>query len=648
MATWGCMGAIDINRSFVGLIGAFVVVAAGFLASAIVREARSTAIDTTIQTTQGNSLPSVEALAKTRAALRHLDVDAERFADDVVAKAQPSRAPLVEDRAELGRELDKEVVTPDYPGEASLRAAADRELEALDGALARLTAPRADAAAAFRDVHAAIDRSDEAVERLFEIDAKHARSEVEQVINLRTRTTRLAIALDAACLLMTVFAAIVVVRAQRKRREAERAHEQVLVERANELEMFAKRVAHDLLKPNRGARVHALVDQAPGEPRPGVRQSARARRLVREAVAAPRRRRAATSRARARRRRAERSPTSARQIKEVLDEARADEAEPVNLVVEPFDDVRVRCAPGVLASVFANLVRNAIKYMGGRPVRRVTVRVSRAGELAHIEVADTGPGLPAGLEARVFNPYVRAADSATPGLGLGLATVRRFVSRTGGAWAFNRRRGRGRCSGRAPIGRRAGVKAARALHSRRFEVPPCRASQRAHVSIARRRASRRVVARGVRVVFAARRRRAVERPVQQSRRARRDLRAIVRARRDRRRRGGDRERARQPSSHREGDAYANHDVRRDPVGQARSATASASAAASAVTFLFTTFGLVHEATRGPNRTDAKAEARSIAPRAGHQAPIATGARVTRSRAAARSPRASRSDAREAA
>jgi signal transduction histidine kinase len=49
-----------------------------------------------------------------------------------------------------------------------------------------------------------------------------------------------------------------------------------------------------------------------------------------------------------------------------------------------------------------------------------------------IEVSDTGPGVPAELQARLFNPYVRAGSASIPGLGLGLATVRRLADAYGG------------------------------------------------------------------------------------------------------------------------------------------------------------------------------------------------------------------------
>jgi signal transduction histidine kinase len=50
-----------------------------------------------------------------------------------------------------------------------------------------------------------------------------------------------------------------------------------------------------------------------------------------------------------------------------------------------------------------------------------------------LEVEDTGPGIPEGFEDAIFEPYVRAPGVAQPGLGLGLATVKRYAVAHGGA-----------------------------------------------------------------------------------------------------------------------------------------------------------------------------------------------------------------------
>ena len=60
------------------------------------------------------------------------------------------------------------------------------------------------------------------------------------------------------------------------------------------------------------------------------------------------------------------------------------------------------------------------------------MRVQVTDARARVQVEDTGPGLPPGLEHSIFEPYVRAPGVTQPGLGLGLATMKRFADRHGG------------------------------------------------------------------------------------------------------------------------------------------------------------------------------------------------------------------------
>jgi two-component system sensor histidine kinase KdpD len=59
-----------------------------------------------------------------------------------------------------------------------------------------------------------------------------------------------------------------------------------------------------------------------------------------------------------------------------------------------------------------------------------------------VEVADEGPGLPAGAEERVFEKFYRAA-SAQRGFGLGLPICRAIVTAHGGQIRAEKRHPRG-------------------------------------------------------------------------------------------------------------------------------------------------------------------------------------------------------------
>ena len=90
----------------------------------------------------------------------------------------------------------------------------------------------------------------------------------------------------------------------------------------------------------------------------------------------------------------------------------------------------VRADAAQLERVFVNLLENAHRHSGGRPVK---VRARVVGERMAVRVIDQGPGLVAGRLARVFEPFYRHDDGGGHrGSGLGLAIVKGFVEANGG------------------------------------------------------------------------------------------------------------------------------------------------------------------------------------------------------------------------
>lgn len=83
----------------------------------------------------------------------------------------------------------------------------------------------------------------------------------------------------------------------------------------------------------------------------------------------------------------------------------------------------------LIERVLVNLLENAAKYSDGGI--RITART--AGRHVEIDVTDNGPGFPAGREARLFDKFERGdRESATPGVGLGLAICKAIVEAHGG------------------------------------------------------------------------------------------------------------------------------------------------------------------------------------------------------------------------
>jgi signal transduction histidine kinase len=102
----------------------------------------------------------------------------------------------------------------------------------------------------------------------------------------------------------------------------------------------------------------------------------------------------------------------------------------IEVVVMPVPPTEVACSVGALTSVMSNLVGNALKYT---TQGRVTVRSEAVDGVVRVEVEDTGPGLPQDVPPEsLFDPYVRGNGVSQPGMGLGLATVKRLVEGHGG------------------------------------------------------------------------------------------------------------------------------------------------------------------------------------------------------------------------
>jgi two-component system, OmpR family, sensor histidine kinase CpxA len=77
-----------------------------------------------------------------------------------------------------------------------------------------------------------------------------------------------------------------------------------------------------------------------------------------------------------------------------------------------------------------NVVRNAIRYTEAGTQVEITLQRDDAGHMAHVEVSDRGPGIPAAELESIFRPFYRldaARSPQTGGFGVGLAIAERAV-----------------------------------------------------------------------------------------------------------------------------------------------------------------------------------------------------------------------------
>jgi signal transduction histidine kinase len=105
----------------------------------------------------------------------------------------------------------------------------------------------------------------------------------------------------------------------------------------------------------------------------------------------------------------------------------------------PAPSIEIRPDPAAASALFDkvqieqvvfNLVRNAIEAMENTNRGALTVTTKPAlGNMVEVSIADTGPGLPLDIRAKLFEPFVTTKAS---GLGIGLSICRVIIEAHGG------------------------------------------------------------------------------------------------------------------------------------------------------------------------------------------------------------------------
>ena len=87
-----------------------------------------------------------------------------------------------------------------------------------------------------------------------------------------------------------------------------------------------------------------------------------------------------------------------------------------------------------LGQVFGNVLSNAVKFSA--PCGQVEVSLQQSEGMAHVQVSDSGCGIPPGAEEQVFAPFSQVDGSDTKvayGSGLGMHITRQILDRHGGS-----------------------------------------------------------------------------------------------------------------------------------------------------------------------------------------------------------------------
>ncbi len=78
-----------------------------------------------------------------------------------------------------------------------------------------------------------------------------------------------------------------------------------------------------------------------------------------------------------------------------------------------------------IQQVLVNLIRNAVEALTDAPQRRLTISaIPVAGQMVQVSVVDTGSGLDADVESKLFQPFVSTKDA---GMGLGLSICQTII-----------------------------------------------------------------------------------------------------------------------------------------------------------------------------------------------------------------------------
>ncbi len=96
-----------------------------------------------------------------------------------------------------------------------------------------------------------------------------------------------------------------------------------------------------------------------------------------------------------------------------------------------------------LTQVLINILGNSLKFT---KKGRITFRLKYARELAHIEIEDTGPGIPKPEYYKIFEPFSRgsaANQGSAGGTGLGLTISKLLIELMGGELTFESEVGKG-------------------------------------------------------------------------------------------------------------------------------------------------------------------------------------------------------------
>lgn len=418
------------------IVAAFVAVVLSFVGATWVSERQGAEVERAALSIHGNAAPSIRRLETAKTELRRLQLLVHRALDQT---SGDSRVLAINASREL---LDDQLTAyealPFYPGESEIWQEARTAIGRLDSVLSQMVGALAQGDPnAARQLEGQLDRTSDDLSRTLsqdiDLNVAAATRLAGQIQANRRQGIILAIVLDGLGILLAIAAAAWSLRVARAHALAVQTCREMAERRAEELDRFAGRMAHDVRTPLTAVGISlAMADRYAGE-------EPRLRRAIKRAIDVFHHVELVVDAlfdfARAG---AHPDPTARTSLADAAEHVAASLA-PVaermgaDIVVNSGSRVLVACSAGLVETALTNLVNNALTYVEGRDKRIVTIEVSDDDLVARVTVRDTGPGLLAGADpVAIFEPNVRGPKARGRGLGLGLATVKKITESHGG------------------------------------------------------------------------------------------------------------------------------------------------------------------------------------------------------------------------
>jgi len=433
-----------LRLSLLAMVGAAIALILTLILASVRLERSATEI-------AGNAAPAVIELSDANRSLddieRLLENRVEGIGDQVLLAAQLHSA-----RTDLDANITRYLDLPRFPGERQLAVDLRDDLTSVEQIAEHIEALPSnppDRLQLLEQLRQAIDDLSEHLDQAARFNAEFLDSAQQRINETRRLTLPFAIAINVVGFGVASGSVVIALRLVRRFAEFEAEARQQLERRANDLEVFSAQVAHDLLSPlmTTNLALALLRDKIPADDQKTRTQLSRAESslgYVRALVDG------LFEFARAD---VEPSVRATADLGRVVQDVASAclpiaERDGIEFVIEPFESHMVAAFPGIVGSMISNLVQNSFRAVAKREVRRVVLRVTDERldgmNMVRVAVEDTGGGVDPDIEPLLFQPHARnVRGRASPGLGLGLATVKRLAVRHRGSVGFQSARGIG-------------------------------------------------------------------------------------------------------------------------------------------------------------------------------------------------------------